>query len=552
MVTATVTKVKMTRSVWLMVVLAFSAHNAYSQQAISGSISGSDAVGTIPSLSAASAPSASQNSQAFQITPRLTLIETWSDNVALARNANNQKQSGLITEVSPGIRINARSARLKAHLDYSLRGQFYTSPSGYSSTQNSLNSFGTLEALDNWLYVDFSGVIAQQAISAFGTQSTNSANLNNNNTETSTYRISPYIRGQIGGTVEYLLRYNASTTNASASVASDVELSEWSGQLQGSTYFQSLRWSVNISQQAAEYGLGRQTDSQRLFGMANYTLIPEFRVSLSAGQEKNNYASLEQETHMTHGYGFDWTPTGRTQISAFREKRFFGDGHRYTFSHRFPRSSIRYSDSRDVSVLPNQFASTGLGTIFDLFAELCKQEFAGTITDPVQLDLAANTCATNLIARTGISPTTQVTSSFLSTRATIQRRQELALAIQGVRNTLTVLFNRSESESTLANSTVSDDFAANNINSIRQKGISVTLSHRLTSQTNLNLTGSRQESLGTGNNTLKTTTTLYQAGLTTRLGAKTTGGLSIRRSEFDSTTSPYTENALVGTLSILF
>jgi uncharacterized protein (PEP-CTERM system associated) len=63
---------------------------------------------------------------------------------------------------------------------------------------------------------------------------------------------------------------------------------------------------------------------------------------------------------------------------------------------------------------------------------------------------------------------------------------------------------------------------------------------------------SRQESTGTGNATVKSTTTLYQANLTTKLGAKTTGGISVRHTEFESTSIPYTENALVGTLSVVF
>ena len=68
----------------------------------------------------------------------------------------------------------------------------------------------------------------------------------------------------------------------------------------------------------------------------------------------------------------------------------------------------------------------------------------------------------------------------------------------------------------------------------------------------VNLLVSRQESTGSGSNTLKTTTTLYQANVSTKLGARTMGSLSARRSEFDSNTNPYTENALVGTVSFIY
>lgn len=491
----------------------------------------------------------SGDGRAFAITPRLSLTETWSDNVSLNTGSNGNKESGFITEVAPGVRIDARTARLKAYFDYALRGQFYTTPSGYSQTQNQLNTFGTLEAVSNWLYLDFSGLIAQQAISAFGTQSPGTANINSNSTETSTYRLSPYIRGRLAGLAEYLVRYSYSTTHANASTASDIDLSEWMGQLRGSTPFQSLRWSLDASQQTSEYSQGRKTDSERIFASATYTLAPPFRLIVSGGQEANNYASVDKTTHTTHGYGFDWNPTERTQISAFKEKRFFGDGHRYSLSHRFPLSSISFSDTKDVSMLPNQFTTVGLGTIYDLFRQICSQQLASQYPDPVQLDIEATKCANQLPPSIR---NTLVPSSFLTSRATVQRRQQLALAMQGARNTLTLMLNRNESDSILANNTLSDDFAQNGTNSIKQRGISVSLSHQLSSLSSANLMASRQESSGAGNATLKATTTLYQGGISTKLGAKTNGSLTVRHSKFDNSTNPYTENAVVGTISVIF
>lgn len=490
--------------------------------------------------------------RAFSITPRLTLTETWSDNVALNSGTTGSKESGFITELAPGIRIDARSARLKGYFDYALRGQFYSTPSGYSRTQNQLNTFGTFEAVSNWLFLDFSGIIAQQSISAFGTQSPGSSNLNSNATETSTYRISPYIRGQLAGLAEYLVRYNYSTTQANASSVSDIELTEWMGQLRGSTPFQSLRWSLDASQQTSDYSRGRTNESERIFGSATYIVVPQFKITFTAGQEANNYASAEKVSRTTTGYGFDWNPTERTQFSAFKEKRFFGNGHRYSFNHRFPLSSISFSDTKDVSMLPNQFTTVGLGTIYDLFRQICSQQLASQFTDPAQLDVAANTCANNLVSSTGIPGNTQVTSSFLSSRATVQRRQQLALAIQGVRNTLTFMLNRNESDSILASNSISDDFSQNSTNSIKQRGISVALSHQLSGLTSANLMASRQESTGAGNASLKATTTLYQGGLSSKLSAKTTGSLTVRHSKFDNSSNPYTENAVIGTLSVIF
>ena len=537
------------------IVTSFTFEAAFAQQGIPGSTIQTDAAsasGYAPPLANAGAgEQSSQPPRAINIKPRIRLTETWSDNVAIS-GGQNGKESGFITELAPGIRVDAKTARLKAYFDYSLIGQFYSTSSVKSRTQNALNSFGTLEAVPNWLFLDFSGIIAQQAISAFGAQSPSNTSLNSNSTETSTYRLSPYIRGQLGSAVDYFLRYNWSTTQSNISTASDIELGEWAGQLRGSTPFQSLKWSADATRQTADYSKGRTTEAERMYATATYTIVPQLRVSFSGGRESNNYASQNMEAHPTYGYGFDWTPSERTQISAFKERRFFGNGHRYSVSQRFPLSSIRYSDTKDVSVLPNQFTSVGLGTIFDLFRQICSQQLSSIYTDPIQLDQASNTCANNLVSQSGVSPNAQVTSSFLTSRATVQRTQQLSLALQGARNTLTLMLSRNQNQSILASTAVSDDPLLNNSNSIRQRGITINLSHQLSPLSSINLTASRQESTGTGNSTLKAKSSTYQANLTSKIGVYTTVGISIRRSQSDNIGSPYTENALIGTIAVLF
>ncbi|MDD2743983.1 MAG: TIGR03016 family PEP-CTERM system-associated outer membrane protein [Rhodocyclaceae bacterium] len=522
---------------------------AFAQTPAVNSSFSSTSVGTGPTRAQAQASAGGRD---WIIKPRITLTETLTDNVSINR-ANRDKQGDLITEVAPGLRIEARTARLKAYFDYALRGQMYARNSDYNQTQNSLNTFGTLEAVSQWLFVDFSGAIAQQAISAFGAQSPGNSTINNNNTETASYRVSPYIRGQLGGLVEYLLRYNLSTTRSDANIVSDTNIAEWVGQLRGSTPFQALKWSIDASQQNTDYSRGRDTDADRIRAMLTYTVLPQLRLSVSGGREANNYASLDQETNSTHGYGFDWSPTERTKVSAFKESRFFGDGHNFSFSHRMPRSSIRISDAKDVSVLPSQFTTGGLGTVYDLYYQIYSNVEPYASMDPAIKDAAVASVVNGALAQAGISPNSQVTSSFLSSRATLQRRQDLALALFGARNSVTLIINRTESQSVLAASASNDDFSQSTL--VKQQGLSLNFSHRLSALTNLNALGSFQESKGNstvGNGDLKTSTTTFQVNISSKLGAKTSGTLAARRTEFDSTTNPYTENALIGTLSFIY
>lgn len=549
MVTGMDMKTKFSFAIPLSIALLYSfSSTSIAQQNLPGAIPGTaTGAGTTAqpqgTQSATTTDDDSTNQErSWTIKPRIALIETLTDNVNINRSTNS-KQSDLISELVPGIRIEARTTRLKGYFDYSLRNQFYAK-TDYSRTQNYLNTFGTLEAIDNLLFLDFSGMIAQQAISALGPQSPSSTTINNNSTETSTYRLSPYLRGQIGGAVDYYLRYNASTTQSNSTTAYNLDLSQWAGQLRGSTPFQNLKWTIDGNQQTADYSSGRKTDATTLKALLSYSVLPEVRLTLSGGQESNNYASINQETNDTYGFGFDWNPGERTRFSAFKEKRFFGDGHNILFNHRFARSSIRFSDTRDVSVLPNQFATVGMGSVYDLFFD----QFESLIPNPVARANFVNA----LLSQSGINPNTQVTSSFMTSRATIQRRQQVAFALFGARNTVTLLANRTENQSMLASASINDSFTQSNSTAISQQGYSLNFSHRLSESTNLNALASRQKSKANGRSVSDTVLTLYQINVSTSLGAKTTGSITFRRSEFDSNSAPYTENALLGTISYIY
>ncbi len=480
----------------------------------------------------------------WTIQPRIAVTETFTDNAAL--NGNGQNSHGdQITQISPGIRIDGQGARLKAYVDYSLNQIYYAQDAGRNSTQNALTSFATLQAIENWLYLDYTGSISQQSISAFGKQSSSNVSVNSNSTETSSFRLSPYIKGRFLGFADYLLRYDRGTTTTKSNLASDSDTENWTASLSGATPLTSISWSVSATRLIADYSRGRETEADRLDGTLIWQVDPQIKLKLSAGQESNNYLGLEKESHPTHGYGVDWAPTERTLLSVLREKRFFGDGHNVTFTHRTPLSALRFTDSRDVFV-SNQAGNVGLGSIYDLYFSL----FASVEPDPIkraQLVLV-------FLAANGISPTALVSSNFLSSQASLQRRRELSYALTGVRNTVTFTAsqNRQQALSSQTLALFGDSLAVANV--IRQKSLSVNWGFKLSPTSNVNAIAFRSNTTGnsTAGGNLHTTQKSLSVNFSTRVAAKTTASLGLRHTVSDSDTSPYTENVLTGTLTHQF
>lgn len=485
----------------------------------------------------------------WKIAPRITVNETATDNVALS---SSNKKSDLVTDITPGISIDGSGGRSKLRFDYQMHNLIYAQDSSRNQLQNSLNALGTLEALENWFFIDASGSISQQSISAFGGSSASTAvntNDGSNTTETSTYRISPYFRGALGNFADYQLRYNLSTTRSKSSLSNDSTSRELTASLKGVTSLTSLGWSLDASSQTVSYKTGRDNENDRLRGVLTYQIDPQFRVSLIGGRESNNYQSLNKESHTTKGVGFEWSPTERTQLSVSRENRFFGNSNSFSFSHRTEGSAWKYSESKDASVQTNQ--QVGLGTVYDQFYSIY---FASSDCASF-VGVQKSTCASNLALITasllGLSP--NLPGGFLTNGVTLQHRRELSFALLGARNTVTFAASQSQSES-LSQGTGTGFYLGtgfSNAQNIRQRSASINWSHKLTALSSLTGSYARLNSRGTGTSSLETTQQMFNLNFTTQLGPKTNAGLGLRRVVMDGSTN-YTENALTGVLSHQF
>lgn len=478
-----------------------------------------------------------ESGRAVSIVPLVSLTETLTDNVRLSAN----RQSDMITEVRPGIRISSDSRRLKGFFDYSLNSISYTQNSSLNQIQHALNTGGTLEAVDNWAYLDFSGSISQQAISAFGAQpSGNTSSINSNQTEVFNYRLSPHVRGRLGDLANYEARYSRSGTDSRSGLASDVASTDSLVNINGDTGSRRLGWSADATRQSIDYTGGRATEGDRFIVGLSYTVTPQLIVSARGGREANNYTSLDKQSYATSGVGFNWNPSQTTRFEASLDRRSFGNTHRLNFEHRTARTVWRFSSVEDMSVTPNKWVAGSLGSIYDLlysqFASLAPN--AAARAQLVNAYLLAN----------GISPNGAAINGFLTSALSLERRQDLLFALLGVRDTVTFIGTRSETRRLDAVSAGVDDLTTSPL--IRQRGFSVNYSHRLTPDYSLGVLVSQQNTSGASSlqdNRLR----FLNVSVTGKVGKRVTASLGVRR-VVSVGTSPYVENAITGNLNAQF
>jgi uncharacterized protein (PEP-CTERM system associated) len=481
----------------------------------------------------------------WKVVPTIAINETASDNIFLG---SSQTKSGLVSDVTPGISIDGSGGRSKLHLAYQMHNLFYSvDPTANNQVQNSLNAFGTLEAVDNWFFIDASGVISQQSISAFGAAPASSnvnTSINSNITESSTYSISPYFRGSLGSFADYQLRYNLSSTSSKAGDAYNSDVQTWVASLNGKTTLASFGWSLDGTAMSIDQGSLRNKEDRRLRGVLFYQFNPQLQLSLIGGYEENNYQSLEMQSYTNSGAGFSWSPTERTKASFSRENRFFGPSNTFSFSHRTAQTAWSMSSSEDVTTQPGAQQTVSLGTNFNLLSSI----YSSAIPDPVARAAFVNA----LLLATGISPNAELQGGFQTSQTVLQQLRQVSFALLGARNTVTFAATQSNNQNiSILNGAGFPVGGGPSQNNVDQLGASINWSHRLTPLSSFIATISRLNSTGTGTNRLETTQQQIGLNFVTQLGPKTNAGLAARRIVADGTTN-YSENALIATLSHQF
>ena len=480
----------------------------------------------------------------WTIVPSISLRETLTDNVDLS--PAGQAQSDLVSEVIPAISIIGEGGRFRLNLNYSFDALLYArTGSTNNENRSNLDAFGTLEAVENWFFIDARGVISQQSISAFGAPATSAASATANRTQTSTYELSPYLRGRFGDLATYDLRYSAIYSTSQTEVYGSSTTGTWSADLRGGREYRSMEWALTARQQDIDRDVLRDTKETRGQGFLTYIFSPEFRVSASAGYESNNFVTLDQDANVIYGGGLDWTPSPRTRLSLFNEKRFFGSGWNYSLTHRMPRSFWSYTDRKDTTTNATSQLGMGGGNALNLLSNI--------LTTQIPDEGARTQEAQRLLEQGGIPASVGAASSVATPLQYVVRSQDASVAMMGVRNTVTLSAFRYQQRQLFLGSQDLGDFSG--LTAYTEKGIGANWSLRVTPITSLSVTGRYSRTNGSAAAVLENDQWQVNALLTTSFGQRTSGSLGARYAVFNTTTpgtTDYRETAVFGALTYRF
>jgi len=474
--------------------------------------------------------------RAWSFEPSASVQQIFTDNY----RTQTVKASDAITELIAAARMSGTSGAIRGFVDYSLTGSLYARHGDENDLRHSLSSALNAELVEGMAFVDLRGTYTQQVVSAFGSQSSSLSLVNGNRNDVASIAIAPSLRGRVGGALRYEARASYEATRAKDTSAGDVDNILASLRLEGGSPGGRLGWFGDATHTVSDFLAGRRTYDDRLTVGVTYLPVRELKLGVSAGRERTDLEVLNGESTTTSGLSVEWTPTERTALAAKVDKRYFGTGHSLQFSHRTPSTVWTLSSSRDVSTSSAQ-GTAGFGSAYDLFF----RQFASVEPDTSKRDVLVR----NYLQANNINPNAVVVGGFLASAATLQNTQSASVALVGVRNTITLRATTSRSQRADGLSTSLDDLSSSS--RVRQRGLSLDWSLRLTPQSTVSVAGSMQRSTGdlsSQTTTLKSVTASWSSTLGPRSGVSA----GARYADFTSTTVPYEESALFAAFRYAF
>lgn len=467
--------------------------------------------------------------QGFRFTPSLNISQTWTDNNTLSSTV---RDAALITMVTPGISIISNTGRLKGTLDYSVSGVLYTKSEEKNRTQQALAARGMAELIENLFYVDGNASISQQVASAFAQQTPGSNLSNPNRTEVATANLSPYVRGRLGSFAKFELRGNAAESNTKDSIVGDSSSLSASLRLD-SEGMAKLGWWASASSLQSRYRAGADSKLSTATLGLKYRPDVDLLLGVNGGLERSDYLTGQMQNSKNYGLNATWSPSPITNLALDWQHHAYGNSHLISFDHRWPRSSLRISDTQTASTGGGGGNPGGQNTNYDLLSA----QYSSIEPDPVKRDALVR----EILRSRGLGPDAIATASFLTGGPTLSRSQVISFTTQGVRSSLTGSISQTSTQR-LGN-TVPSTGDLSLSNNVVQRSYALTATHQLTPISGLSLTLTQSDGMSDQAG-LASTLRSATANWTWRLGPRLSGQLGARHSRFSSTSFPYRESAV--------
>ncbi len=267
----------------------------------------------------------------WNLTPSVTLTETYTDNVDLD---SSEKQGDFVTQVSPQIDISRIGARLETSIIYSANYFYYPDGNDVHEVRHNLQSSLSSELVSDLLFIDASAGINQRFLDRQQAISSEQTSRTDNRRTVQTYNVSPYLAHQFGSWATAQLKYTFRHVRMSADPEQTTNFTvfgnslshEGSFTINSGNRFNKLGWTLSAiySNEGREVSNDLETTTAR--ADFSYQLTDVLSLLGSAGyQNRDASGSFVNFKGFVWDAGFRLTPGPRTSLSFRYGNQYNGD-----------------------------------------------------------------------------------------------------------------------------------------------------------------------------------------------------------------------------------
>lgn len=321
------------------------------------------AVGLAANVYAATVPFACAWAQNWRVTPSVSVVGTYSDNIN--NDTKGSEKSDFVVTTSPGIAITGSGGRISLSATYNPSYLYYTRGNGDNQFRHDLLGRSSIELIDQAVFINAQASINQQFInSGAGVSTIPSVTDSNNQTQVATFNINPEFRHHFGTWAESVTSYSFSFTHTDSDAITSTDTQSASFVLNSGERFTSFSWSLSADRSKS----GSTEDRSTYNADVEYPFSRQFALLGGVGYEKIDDNTLTSEPGgLIWNVGVKLTPGPKTTFSANYNDRYDEQFFSFDGTHTFGAStnlSVSYTTTLTNSrqLLGQQLANTETGS----------------------------------------------------------------------------------------------------------------------------------------------------------------------------------------------
>jgi hypothetical protein len=261
----------------------------------------------------------------WKLTPSLSFREIYSDNLNLQSSGN--KESGLVTELSPGFSLFGISPKDRFNLSYRMQNLYNAGGESNLDVNHQLQFDSLYQIVSNRLYLESQSSMSQQNTNN-NLIATDNISGNSDRTSVSTFSISPYWTPKFGDYATGLVKVQYETVNFDntdsgndPAVSTAVSNSNTYGEnisLSSGREFRTVNWNLNFSNQDQIRDDGDNIAFQNSSALIRGIINRKFNVFTEVGYANNDFQDeISSNTNgLYYTFGGQWRPSVRYSIEV--------------------------------------------------------------------------------------------------------------------------------------------------------------------------------------------------------------------------------------------